>query len=60
MKTVRVVKTDKGWHVTRLYCGRSYATESFIIPKTDGPRKAAAARKATEEAMNKYIKAWVE
>ena len=59
MKTVNIVKTEKGWHVTRMYCGRTYAAESFVIPQVEGKRKAEAARKATEAAKDAYVKAWV-
>lgn len=53
MKTVEIVKTEKGWHVTRRYCGRARETAFFAF----NPKK----KKQTEanEAKDKYVQAWV-
>ena len=67
-KTVEIVKTAIGWHVTRRYCGRSIATQFFSTvakdldkKKTESAREKAI-KKASEDAVkakNDYVQAWV-
>lgn len=53
MKTVEVVKTVRGWHVTRRYCGRTIATEFFAFdPKKKRQTKANNDKDA-------YVNAWI-
>ena len=62
MRTVEVVKTARGWHVTRRYCGRTMGTEFFstIIPeKIKGKGKIKAYLEEVEAKKNDYVTAWV-
>ena len=52
MKTVDVVKMEKGYHVTRRYCGQNKGSQFFPFGKTKKDRKAA------EEAKDAFVKAW--
>ena len=67
-KTVEIVKTANGWHVTLRYCGRSTATQFFsTIAKDLDKKKTESARekaikKAYDDAIkakDAYVKAWV-
>lgn len=68
MKTVEIVKTAKGWHVTRRYCGQTRGAEFFSTEvkdwgkaKTDKQRKAKideAYQKAVDD-KDAYIKKWM-
>ena len=53
MKTVDVVKMEKGWHVTRRYCGMNQGNQFFPFGDT------ATSRKKADKAKDKYIKEWV-
>lgn len=53
MKTYEIVTTNKGWRVTRRYCGRNQGAEFFAF----GTKKKE--RKAAEEARDQYIKEWM-
>jgi len=53
MKTVDVVITAKGYHVTRRYCGMNQGNKFFPF----GTKKKE--RKAAEEAKDAYVKEWV-
>ena len=53
MKTIDVVKMEKGYHVTRRYCGQNKGSQFFPFGKTKKDRKAA------EEAKDAFVKAWV-
>ena len=53
MKTVEVVITDKGWYVTRRYCGQNKGREFFPF----GTKKKE--RKAAETAKDAFIQAWI-
>lgn len=54
MRTVETVLTDKGWYVTRRYCGQNKGSKFFPF----GTKKKE--RKAAEEAKDIFIKAWLE
>ena len=53
MKSVDVVVTAKGWHVTRRYCGMNKGTQFFPF----GAKKKD--RKAAEQAKDTYVKEWM-
>lgn len=53
MKTVDIVKMDKGWHVTRRYCGMNNGSKFFPF----GTKKKE--RKAAEEAKDAWVKEWI-
>ncbi len=53
MKTVDVVKMDKGWYVTRRWCGMNKGAEFFPF----GTKKKE--RKAADAAKDAYVKAWM-
>ena len=53
MRTVDVVITEKGWYVTRRYCGQNKGAEFFPY----GAKKKE--RKAAEEAKNLFVKNWI-
>ena len=53
MKTVDVVKMDKGWYVTRRYCGMNKGTAFFPF----GTKKKE--RKAADEAKDNFVKEWM-
>lgn len=62
MRTVEVVKTWRGWHVTRRYCGRTMGTEFFstIVPaKIKGKEKIKEYLEEVEAKKNNYITTWV-
>lgn len=54
MKTVDVVIRNKGWYVTRRYCGMNQGNKFFPY----GTKKKE--RKNAEAAKNAYIKEWIE
>ena len=58
MHTVEVVKTWRGWHVTRKYCGRTMESKFFsTIPE---PKKSAdAAYKRAEKNKDAYVAEWM-
>lgn len=62
MKDVEVVKTARGWHVTRRYCGRTMATEFFstVIPADiqGKKRKIKEFLTAVEARKNAYVHEW--
>ena len=62
-KTVEIVKTARGWHVTRRYCGRTIATEFFstVIPENiQGKKnKIKGFLEEVEQKKNSYVTAWV-
>jgi len=53
MKTVDVVKMEKGYHVTRRYCGQNKGSQFFPFGKTKKDRKAA------EIAKDVFVKEWM-
>ena len=53
MKTVDVVKMDKGYYVTKRYCGQNKGAQFFSFGKTKKDRKAA------EMAKDAFVKEWV-
>lgn len=60
-KTVEIVKTAKGWHVTRRYCGRTIATEFFSTVVPASKKKKSEIKKFLEEVETRksaYISAW--
>lgn len=61
MKTVEIVKTKKGWHVSRLYCGRNQGAKFFFsVAPADMPKtKAKKFLQDSEQAKQDYIKEWV-
>ena len=62
MKSVEVVKTARGWHVTRRYCGRTMGTEFFstVIPVDiqGKKRKMKEFLAGVEARKNAYVSAW--
>lgn len=67
-KTVEIVKTARGWHVTRRYCGRSVASKFFSTVATGLEKLKSeraiqnAIKKAYEDAeksKDEYVTAWV-
>lgn len=61
MKTVDIVKMEKGWHVTRRYCGMNKGTEFFPTVAPVGMKKTEAKEFLAQAAKNKdaFIKGWV-
>ena len=61
MKTVDVVKMDKGWHVTRRYFSQNKGTQFFPSVAPTGMKKTEAKDflKKSAEAKQKFIKEWV-
>ena len=62
MRTVEVVKTWRGWHVTRKYCGRTMDSKFFstiVPPKKKTESEINAFLKKVEKDKNKYVTAWV-
>ena len=53
MKTVDVVIMNKGWYVTRRYCGQNQGSQFFAF----GTKKKE--RKAAEDAKDTYVKEWI-
>ena len=62
MKTVEIVKTSKGWFVTRRYCGMNQGREFFfsVAPTDMGKREAKKFLAAAEQAKAKYISEWMD
>lgn len=59
-KTVEIVKTAKGWHVTRRYCGRTVASAFFAITPEKQTKKALKeATEKAEAARDAYVQEWV-
>ena len=60
MKTVEVVKTEKGWYVTRRYAGMNKGAEFFsTVPPLDmKKREAKKWLEGQEKAKLAYITAW--
>ena len=62
MKTIEIVTTEKGWHVTRRYCGQNQGTAFFFSVAPDKLTKAKD-RKAfladNAERKEKFIKEWM-
>ena len=61
MRTVEVVKTARGWHVTRRYCGRTMATQFFstVVPEgMKGKKKIAAFLSGVEAQKDAYVTEW--
>lgn len=60
MRTVEIVKTAKGWHVTRRYCGRTMET-AFFSTEPAGPGKKAAkeAQDTAAQDRDEYVRAWM-
>lgn len=58
MRTVEVVKTWRGWHVTRKYCGRTVNSQFFstIVPPKTKKKQFLATVEADKDA---YIAEWV-
>ena len=52
MKSTLVVKMDKGWYVTRKYCGRTIETRFFPF----GTKKSE--RKNANEKKDLYVAEW--
>lgn len=61
MKTVDVVKMEKGWHVTRRYCGQNKGAEFFptIAPETMTKREAKKFLADTLKAKDDFINEWI-
>ena len=61
MKTVDVVKMEKGYHVTRRYCSMNKGTAFFPTVAPNGMKKTEAKeflKKAAKDKEN-FIKEWV-
>jgi hypothetical protein len=54
MKSTVVVKMDKGWYVTRKYCGRTIETRFFAC----GTKKSE--RLNAEKEKNDYVAKWAD
>ena len=54
MKTVDVVKMEKGWHVTRRYCGQNKGNKFFPFTPNDKNHEKA------NRAKDAYVKEWME
>lgn len=60
MKTVEIVKTATGWHVTRRYFSMNKGTEFFpsVAPQGMSKTKAKEFLSDKKDAMQKFIKDW--
>ena len=62
MRTVEVVKTWRGWHVTRKYCGRTVESHFFstiVPPKITDSKKIREFQEGVEKDKDKYVAKWV-
>ena len=61
-KTVEIVKTARGWHVTRRYCGRTIAPAFFstIVPENIQGKKTKIKTflAEVEQKKNNYVTEW--
>lgn len=63
MRTVEVVKTWRGWHVTRKYCGRTVASQFFstiVPPEKKKKSDIAEFLETVETNKNTYVSNWLD
>lgn len=60
MKTVEIVKTEKGWYITRRYAGMNKGAAFFSSIAPANMKKREAKKWLEEQEQNKlmYVKEW--